>query len=81
MEFKKNYTAEEIAEVREWLMARQDKFPKTLELLPGMTITDVSAAVKRYFALYDFNKGGEVYQGQFSHLFVLREKMQEMGID
>lgn len=80
MEQKLTHTDEEIAELRKWLNEHEAQLPATIDLLPGVTVVDVPKMVHNYFELYDATMGVKIYQGQFTHLFILKEKMQEMGI-
>lgn len=76
----KSCSQEDIESLRLWFQEYEAEFPKSMDLLPGVVINDVATTIKRYFSVYDYTKGESIFRGQISHLYLIKEKLQEMGI-
>lgn len=73
-------TKEEIEELRTWFEAHMTELPESVEILPGLIINDLPRMIDKYLKLYTYTKGTGLHKGQMTHLYALKEKLQEMGI-
>ena len=81
MDYKKEFSQEEIAEVVAWFKAHMSALPQDFDILPGVKTKDLPGVVSKYLELAEHLKENKTFHGQLSHLFVIREKLQQQGID
>lgn len=76
MEFKAQYTPEEMEEIVAWMENHLDSLPKEMDILPGMRTNDLPGVVRNYIDLVRTNGKNHTYNGQVSHLFRIRENIE-----
>lgn len=78
--YKKKYMPEDMAELHAWFEQHDAELPKSLQLDKATNITDLKKAVSAYFEVYDIHGSNPTFSGQMHHLFLIRQRLQEMGI-
>lgn len=80
MELKKVYTPEELDDLVAWMKAHLDAVPQTLTIYSGMTTSDLPLVIRNYIDIVELHRENPTYGGQISHLFRIREVLQEQGM-
>lgn len=78
MEYKKQFSLEELAEVEGWLKARWERLPQSLRLNTGVNIPDLKLTLTHYFDVAHDLNDNPTYSGQIYHLFLIRKKLLEL---
>ncbi len=78
--FKKLYTAEEIAEARAWFESHSSELPEPLQLNAATHYRDLKKALDVFFKVYEAKGDNPTFGGQISQIFLIRQRLQEMGI-
>lgn len=78
MEFKKQYTSEELAEVIQWLNEHREQFPESLQLRPEIHISSLSTAVDGFIKIAEVHSGNPNFGGQILWLFEIRDKLKSL---
>lgn len=78
--YKKHYTDEEREECFQWFDKHMDQLPQTLEGIRSIRISDLPFTVSRMVSvLRNRMTAGRTFNGQFSILLLIREKLREQG--
>ncbi len=78
--FKEIYSQEELNEIAEWFEGRMDKLPSEL-VINESTKTDNLQKAVHLLALTKRPRLDVCFSGYLAHLFLIRRKLQEMGIE
>ncbi len=81
MEFKKKYTKDEMGELCAWFAARLDRLPAEMHLDKAIHIKDLPTTVRHYMEIVKLHGDNPTYSGQVYHLFLMRDKLQDGGMD
>lgn len=77
--FKKSYTSSEVDECFNWFQQHIDQLPATLSIEGGLIFPDLRNTVNQMMShLKKRVKGSPVYNGQFSLLLLIRDKVQAL---
>lgn len=77
MNFKKNFSAEEIEELCSWLKENIDKLPQSLQLDKSIYIKDLKSTIELFIPLAKERRESQCFNGQIFLLFKIREKVLE----
>lgn len=77
MNFKKNFSAEEIEELCSWLKDNIDKLPQSLQLDKSIYIKDLKSTIELFIPLAKERRESQCFNGQIFLLFKIREKVLE----
>lgn len=78
MEYKKQYSHEELEEILNWFEKNMDKLPASLQLNKATYIKDLPKTVHQYFDLIKQQKDNPTYSGQIHHLFEMRDAVLQI---
>ncbi|MGM9693956.1 MAG: DUF6965 family protein [Alloprevotella sp.] len=81
MEFKNQYSKQEIEEAETWFRERWDKLPQSLQADPATRILDLRRTLENLIHLAKELQNNPTYAGQIYLLFKIKDKLQEDGID
>lgn len=76
MDYKKQYTAAELAELKAWFAAHKDQLPATLQLDQATFVPDVARAVAQLEEIADLHYANPTFSGQIYLLFKIRQKIE-----
>lgn len=79
--FKEKYSSHELEEIAEWFTARMDKLPSDMVLNEFTKTTDLKKTVTVLIALTKRPFIDVCFSGYIAHLFLIREKLIDMGIE
>lgn len=77
MEFKAQYSPEEMEEIVAWMESHLDSLPQEMDILPGMHTNNLPEVVRNYIDLVRTKGSNHTYNGQISHLFRIRENIEK----
>ena len=77
MIYKKQYTEEEIADLKKWFEEHKDKLPSTLQLDTATFIPNVEQAVRQLMDIADIHRHNPTFSGQIYLLYRIKEKIEE----
>lgn len=77
MDFKKQYSEEELKELRAWFEARTDTLPASMRLDTGMFIPDLPQTVSKYLDIMTRHKTLATFAPQMYHLYRIRQKLED----
>lgn len=77
MNFKKNFSAEEIEELCSWFNENADTLPESLQLDKSLFIKDLKHTIKLFIPLAKERRESQCFNGQIFLLFKIREKVLE----
>ncbi len=78
--FKKLYTPEEVAEAKAWFERYSSELPETLQLNAATHYLDLKKALGVFFSVYEAQGNNPTFGGQISQIFLIRQRLEEMGI-
>jgi len=78
--YKKKYTKQDMDELRAWFKRHEAELPQTLELDAATQLHDLKRTVASYLEVYDIHGDNPTFSGQMHHLFLIRARLEEMGI-
>lgn len=78
--YKKNYTKEDIQGIHDWFEAHKDQLPDQLQLDAATFYTDLKDTVATYFEVFDLFGSNQTFSGQYHQLWLIKAKLEEMGI-
>ena len=78
--FKKNYTPEDIKSIHDWFEAHKEQMPDTLQLDAATYYKNLKSTVKTYFEVFDLYGSNPTFSGQYHQLWLIKAKLEEMGI-
>lgn len=78
--FKKNYTPEDIKSIHNWFEAHKEQMPDTLQLDAATYYKNLKNTVKTYFEVFDLYGSNPTFSGQYHQLWLIKAKLEEMGI-
>lgn len=79
--FKEIYSQEELNEIAEWFAQRMDKLPSELVINESTKTDNLQKTVQTLLALTKRSRLDVCFSGYLAHLFLIRRKLQEMGIE
>ena len=79
--FKEEYSQEELKEIIKWFTERMDKLPSELVLSESTKTDNLQKTVKGLLALAKRPRLDICFSGYVAHLFFIRRKLQEMGVE
>ncbi len=79
--YKRIYDPADIAEVRAWFAAHEGKLPAELQLDDATRFTRLPDTVTSLLEVARLHEGNPTFSGQLHQLFLIRERLLELGID
>lgn len=81
--FKQAYTQEEIEEILEWFASRMDKLPETMQINASTYSENLQRSTQSLIDVVKYHKKdlSVVYYGYVSYLYLIRYRLQQMGIE
>lgn len=79
--FKSEYTEAEVKELIAWFAPRMDKLPAALQLNRSSRTDDLPHTVRRMVGVITEKGHSSTFSGYISHLFLIRERLKEQGME
>lgn len=79
--FKEKYSPEELKDISDWFSVRMDRLPSELVINESTKTDDLKKTIIRLLALARRPKLDVCFSGYIAHLFLIRRRLQEMGIE
>lgn len=81
MEFKKQYSDEEIEEIKKWFKDNEARLPQSLQLDSATYLPNFKKTLSYYIDIVDHLKTKETYAAQIHHLFKMRDAIENLWND
>ena len=78
--YKKEYTPEDIKSIHDWFEAHKAQMPDQLQLDAATFYKDLKDTVNTYFEVFDLFGSNPTFSGQYHQLWLIKAKLEEMGI-
>ncbi len=79
--FKPEFTKEEIQDLIAWFETRKDRLPATLQINRSSHTENLPHTVKRMIGVITEKGPTPTFSGYIAHLFLIRERLKEAGME
>lgn len=79
--FKEKYDEQELEELCQWFEERMDRLPETLQLSDSTESENLPKTVRAYVRRLRESRRSVVFNGYVAHLFLIRERLRETGLE
>lgn len=80
MEYKKQFTREEINELAGWYRKHWQELPETLQLDDATRFLQLRQTIQSIFSVYDLHSEHKAFSGHIYQLWKIQRALQEQGI-
>jgi hypothetical protein len=78
--YQRKYPREEVAAIKAWFDRHDAELPETLQLDDATRYLHLKTTVAAYFEVYGIHGDNPTFSGQIHQLFLIRQRLEEMGI-
>lgn len=79
--FKPEFTNDEVKELIEWFASRIEKLPMAMQLNRSSHTDNLPHTVRRMIGVITEKGSSPTFSGYISHLFLIRERLKEQGME